>query len=507
MYQSTIGLEIHIELKTKTKMFCGCLNDPDERHPNINVCPICLAHPGVLPTINKKAVEAVLKLGLALNSRIPEISKFDRKSYFYPDLPKGYQISQYDMPLCVGGYLEIDGKKIRIRRVHLEEDTGRLIHEKGCSLVDFNRAGISLMELVTEPDIKNAKEAVAFAKELQLILRYLEISNADMEKGEMRVEVNISLSQISNFKSQNLGTKVEIKNINSFRVVEKAIEHEIERQTKILESGKKIIQETRGWDDAEDITVSQREKEEAHDYRYLPEPDLPVILLHKTAEQRGLDVEQRGIDLERLKSEISELPIQKRIRLSKEYGLTSGQIEILVEDRFFAEYFKNSVFELLEEMRRICPEFVEGESERQKAIGLLFNYFSSDLKGLMNEYGIKLEDLKITPKNFGDLIVLILTGHLSSRSAKDILKEMFLTGRDSSQIMGEWGLKQISDEKIIEQVLAEVVSENLKAIEDYKSGKENAIQFLVGQTMKKLKGRANPRVLRKLLENYLSLHS
>lgn len=275
-YFPTIGLEIHAELKTESKMFCPCLNDPDEKIANSNICPICLAHPGTLPVINKEAVRKVIKTGLTLNCQILSSSKFDRKNYFYPDLPKGYQISQYDLPLTENGYLEIDGQNIRIKRVHLEEDTGRLIHPLGAdySLVDFNRAGIPLMELVTEPDIHSAQQARKFAEELRLILRYLDVSNADMEKGQMRVEVNISLSQ-----SRKLGTKVEIKNLNSFKSVEKGIEYEIERQAEILGRGNQIIQETRGWHDLKQVTISQRSKEEAHDYRYFPEPDLTKIYL------------------------------------------------------------------------------------------------------------------------------------------------------------------------------------------------------------------------------------
>lgn len=287
-YKLTIGLEIHIELKTKTKMFCSCKNNPKETLPNINICPVCMGHPGTLPVINKKAVELVIKTGLALNCKIQEETFFERKNYFYPDLPKGYQISQYQVPLCKDGYLEIkkenswaETKKIRIHRIHLEEDTGKLLHPEGAdySLVDFNRAGVPLMELVTEPDISSAKEAGNFARELQLILRYLGVSNADMEKGQMRVEVNISLSQKSNLKNQKLGTKVEIKNLNSIKAVERAIEFEIKRQSEILDKGEKIVQETRGWHDIRQETFSQREKEESHDYRYFPEPDLPPLKL------------------------------------------------------------------------------------------------------------------------------------------------------------------------------------------------------------------------------------
>ena len=485
-YSPTIGLEIHIELKTKTKMFCGCLNDPDEKHPNLNICPICLAHPGTLPTINKKAVEAVLKLGLTLNSKIPEISKFDRKNYFYPDLPKGYQISQYDKPLVVGGKLN----GVKITRIHLEEDTGRLTHndynddndndknshshrqKSSYSLVDFNRAGIPLMELVTEPDIESGKEAVAFAKELQLILRYLEISDADMEKGQLRVEVNLSIS-----KNSVLGTKVEIKNLNSFKAVEESIDYEIKRQSEILEKGEMVKQETRGWDDIKKRTVPQRTKEEAHDYRYFPEPDLPPLDLTK-------------FNLEELKISVPELPVQKRARFEKEYGLLANQTEILIEDRGLAQYFEESASELRTKLP--IPDYQ-----------LLLNYFSSDMRGLMNEQKITVKELNITPENFADLIVLLSKGEISSRLAKDILKEMFLTGLDPKQIIQQKGLTQISDDAIIERIIEEITRENPKAVEDYKKGQKNALQFLIGQAMKKLKGRADPKILKEAMENNL----
>jgi len=482
-YSPTIGLEIHIELKTKTKMFCGCLNDADEKHPNINVCPICLAHPGVLPVINKKAVESVLKLGLALNSKIPEISKFDRKNYFYPDLPKGYQISQYDKPLVVGGKLN----GVKITRIHLEEDTGRLTHshrqKSSYSLVDFNRAGIPLMELVTEPDIKSGEEAVKFAKELQLILRYLEISDADMEKGQMRVEVNISISDKRQGTSdKELGTKVEIKNLNSFRAVEESIDYEIKRQPEILDKGEEIKQETRGWDDIKKRTVSQRLKEESHDYRYFPEPDLPILSLKPS----GSGVVPFNLD--ELKGTIPELPAQKRARFIKEYGLLANQTEILIEDRGLAQYFEESASELRTKLP--IPDYQ-----------LLFNYFSSDTRGLMNEQKITVRELNITPENFADLIVLLSKGEISSRSAKDILKEMFLTGLDPRQIIRDNGLTKLSDNAIIEQIVGETIKENPKAVEDYKKGKENALQFLIGQAMAKSKGRGNPEIFRKLFKD------
>jgi len=327
-----IGLEIHVELKTKRKMFCDCKNESEEKLPNINICPICLGHPGTLPSPNKKAIEMVLKVGKALNCQFNEISKFDRKNYFYPDLPKGYQISQYDLPFCFNGFLKIGERKIRIRRIHLEEDTARSIHFKDKSLIDFNRAGIPLMELVTEPDIRSAKEAKKFCQELQLILRYLEVSEANMEKGQMRCEVNISLkNQKSNLKSQKY--KVEIKNLNSFRAVEEAIEYEIKRQTELIKKGKRLVQETRGWDPEKKQTFSQRFKEEESDYRYFPEPDLPLIDLKK-------------FDLEKIFLEIPELPEEKRERFKKEYpDLKSEEIEVLIEEKQGADFFEETVSE------------------------------------------------------------------------------------------------------------------------------------------------------------------
>ena len=490
MFLPTIGLEIHIELKTKSKMFCSCLNDPlslDDskgkgKTPNVNVCPVCLAHPGVLPTINKEAVEAVLKVGLALSSEIPKFSKFDRKNYFYPDLPKGYQISQYDKPLCIGGEL----KGVKITRIHLEEDTARLLHmakseeQMESTLVDFNRAGVPLMELVTEPDIKSAEEALDFAKELQLILKYLGVSEADMEKGQMRVEVNISIRpeiQDSRSKIQELGTKVEIKNLNSFRAVGESIKYEIERQIELLEKGEKIVQETRGWDDVKKITVSQRTKEEAHDYRYFPEPDLPPLDLSK-------------FDLGKLQFEIPELPAQKRARFMKEYGLNQKQVEVLVSDRFAGQFFEEAVSEL--------------QTTNYKLQTILYNYLTSDLFGLMAQAKISFKELKITPENFAELINIIDRKEISTRTAKDVLKIMLETGRDPSEIIDSENLRQIFDEKEIEEVVRMVIAENPKPVEDYKKGKENALQFLIGKAMAELKGRANPKVLEELFRKKLT---
>jgi aspartyl-tRNA(Asn)/glutamyl-tRNA(Gln) amidotransferase subunit B len=472
-----IGLEIHIELKTRSKMFCSCKNDPDEKHPNINICPVCLGHPGTLPVINREAVRKTIKTGLALNCEISRHTFFERKNYFYPDLPKGYQISQYSTPICKNGFLEIDGKKIRIRRVHLEEDTGRLIHEKDYSLVDFNRAGVPLMELVTEPDIESPKEARKFAEELQLILRYLDVSDADMEKGQMRVEANISLSS----KKGVLGTKVEIKNLNSFKAVEKALEYEIERQRKILESGKKVIQETRGWDPAREITFSQREKEEAQDYRYFPEPDLPP-----------LEITQEMVD--EIRAEIPELPRQKRERFKKEYNLDEKSIEIFVKNKDFGEYFEKVVSEFTPNLPK---------EKLLRLIKLATNYLTTDLLGLLKGASVSGEDFLITPENFAEFIELIDEGKISSKIAKIVLEEMFKTGADPSHIIEEKGLVLIADEAEIEKIVYQVISENQKAVSDFKKGKENALEFLIGQVMRKTKGKANPKIAKEILKRIL----
>jgi aspartyl-tRNA(Asn)/glutamyl-tRNA(Gln) amidotransferase subunit B len=464
-YIPTIGLEIHIELKTKTKMFCSCLNDSNETKPNINVCPICLGHPGTLPVANYDAVEAVLKLGLALGGKIAKDSHFDRKSYFYPDLPKGYQISQHEKPLVEGGML----KDIRITRVHLEEDTGRLLHEKNSSLVDFNRAGVPLMELVTEPDIKNAEEAVAFARELRLIMRYLGISDADMEKGQMRVEANVSL---------DMGTKVEVKNINSFRAVHDAIEYELKRQEEVLRKAQDLRQETRGWDEAKKATVSQRAKEEAHDYRYFPEPDLPPLELSTS-------------DVNRLKGEIPELPEAKRHRFVKEFGFNLGDVEVLIEDKATSDFFEEAASELKSQLPITNYQ-------------LLYNYFTSDLKGLINEKKTKIEDVKITPEHFAHLAAMVERGELSSRLTKDILLKMFETGGDPETLKKDEKLEFISNEGELRVLAEEIAKKNPKAVEDYKKGKEEAVQFLVGQVMAKTRGQANPEVLADIFKELLN---
>src|SRR3989344_2804043 len=474
-YSPTIGLEVHAELKTRTKMFCRSLNDPNETRPNVNICPICLAHPGTLPVINIEAVKSVIRLGLALVGEILKNSHFDRKSYFYPDLPKGYQISQYEAPLVKGG--ELLG--IKLERIHLEEDTARLVHSEKGSLVDFNRAGIPLMELVTKPVIKSADEAFRFAKELQLILRYLGISDADMEKGQMRVEANVSVAPVG---SKELGVKVEVKNINSFREVKNVINYELKRQTEALERGEKIIQETRG--SILGATRPQRLKEASHDYRYFPEPDLPP-----------LDFTKEGIDLEELKLSIPELPEARRKRFFEEYKLPQGQTEALVSNPKLAEYFEESVSEL---------NTVIDEPEKEKAIQLLVNYLTSDLVGLMNVAGIQFEKIKISPENFAELVKLIVKGEISSRIAKDVLGEMFIGGLDPDQVIKEKTLTPIADEKVLLETIREVIEANGRAVSDYKKGKANALKFLVGEAMRKLSGRGDPELLEKLFSDRLA---
>ena len=497
-YQPIIGLEIHIELKTKSKMFCSCENSPEEKKPNTSICPICTAQPGTLPVINEAAVEKVIKTGLALNCQIPEYSKFNRKSYFYPDLPKGYQISQYDMPLCKDGGLEICVssvqssicKRVRIRRIHLEEDTGKLVHPGGVdySLVDFNRAGIPLMELVTEPDITLAKEARKFAQELQLILRYLNVSDANMERGEMRVEANISLSEDP---LKDLGVKVEIKNLNSFRSVERAIEYEIKRQEEILNDGKKVLQETRGWDEKKEETLSQREKEEAHDYRYFPEPDLP--LLH-------LGVEEY---LNKIKAKIPELPQGRRGRFKQEYNLLEGEIEIFVQNKELGEYYEKVMSELRNWIKEVEVKDRVKEDEFFKLAKLSSNYIISDLQGLLKRPFVEDENFLITPENFAEFASLIYEGKISSKIAKNLLQEMLSKGGDPSLIVQEKRWALMTDDSEIEKIVGEVLAENEKAVLDYKNGKENSFQFLVGQVMSRTKGKASPETVNKVIKKLL----
>ncbi len=468
-YKATIGLEIHVELKAATKMFCNSKNDPDEKEPNVNICPVCMGHPGTLPTINKKAVEHVLRVGVAVGGTIADYTEFDRKNYFYPDIPKGYQISQYAYPLVKGGTLVANGQEVAITRIHLEEDTARSQHEGDHSLIDFNRAGVPLMELVTEPVIHDAETAAAFGKELQLLLRTLGVSDADMEKGHLRMEANISVS-----KDDTLGTKTEVKNINSFRAAAKAIDFEIERQSALLESGGEVVQETRGWDDAKGQTFSQRKKESSHDYRYFPDPDLPKMKLSDMPEW----------SVERLKDSLPALPWEKRERLTA-LGLNKDQVELFISDVSVGSFFDAVSQELGDDAALI------------KSAG---NYIAADLVGL----GVDLGEIQATPASFAGLIRLVTEGTLSSRGAKDVLAVLVNEGGDAQEIAERLGVIQQHDEGALLEVVKQVISENEAIAAEFKAGKEKSLQFLVGQGMKLSKGSANPKVLADLLKKELA---
>ena len=460
-YKPTIGLEIHAELKTKTKMFCNSVNNPEEKKPNVNICPVCMSHPGTLPVINRQAVKCVLKVGKALGADLADFTEFDRKNYFYPDIPKGYQISQYKYPLVSGG--ELAG--VKITRVHLEEDTARSTHYGDHSLIDFNRAGVPLMELVTEPIIVDSIQAGKFARELQLLLRYLGVSDANMEKGEMRVEANVSVS-----KTDIFGTKVEVKNLNSFKVVEKAIEYEIDRQIKVLESGGEVVQETRGWDENKESTFSQRSKESAHDYRYFPDPDLPKLKISEID-----DLSDKNLQME-----MPELPWEKRNRYKNEFGVKDEDIELFVVDTELGSFFEGVV------------SFLGGDGNKIK---LASNYITSDLAGIMkNKESAEFPDTRY----FADLISMAYSGDISSRGAKDILAIMCDSGGDPKTIADDKGLLQKNNEDELKGIVLDVMGNNEKAVSEYKSGKESSLQYLIGQGMKATKGSANPQILRKL---------
>lgn len=488
-YEPVVGMEIHFEVKTQSKMFCLCVNNPEEEVPNRNICPVCSGQPGTLPVINKKAIEAVVKAGMATHCRIAEHSKFDRKNYFYPDLPKGYQVSQYDMPLCRDGFLEVNGKKIRINRIHMEEDTGKLSHSSagGYSLVNLNRAGAPLAELVTEADLRSSVEAKEFCKQLQLIVRALGIADGDMEKGHMRCEVNISLRPEG---QEKFGTKVEVKNLNSFKAVERSIEYEILRQTEVLNEGGSVVQETRGWNEDKGETFSQRVKEEAHDYRYFPDPDLPPLDLSPAA---------KVFDLEALRREIPELPAERKERISAQYGLLEDNARLFAEDRELGDYFEAVVSEL--ECWIKDKEIATENCARLTK--LTANYLLTELQKLLYESGHPMSECQITAENFAEFVTMIHEGKISSSGAQALLKEMFETGRDPSDLVEEKGLLQVSDTGAIEKIVDDVLANNEKSVSDFKSGKENALGFLVGQVMKASQGSANPQLAAEILRKKL----
>jgi len=465
-YKPTIGLEVHAELKTQTKMFCDSKNDPNEKRPNVNICPVCMGHPGTLPTINKEAVKQVLKIGVAVDGKLADKTIFDRKNYFYPDLPKGYQISQYQHPLVQGGVLS----GIQLTRIHLEEDTARSFHEEGnYSLIDFNRAGVPLMELVTEPVIHSAREAVAFARELQLLLRYLNVGDAHMEKGEMRVEANISVSTTEKF-----GTKVEVKNLNSFRAVERAIAFEINRQSKVLEQGNSVTQETRGWDESKQETYSQRLKEESHDYRYFPEPDLPPLEISKIDEFRKMYIADS----------LPILPWAKRQQYRELYSLDDKTIEILIQERPLQRLFDGAV----------------GGSDNRGIAKLASGYITSDLMGLSRDAEIVGSIENMDPIALRELFGMLQKAVLSSRGAKDILKEMYISGGEPGQIAEKLGVLLTKDENFLMRIVEQVLSENENVVISYKKGKTSALKFLLGMAIKKSGGTGDPILLEQMIK-------
>jgi len=472
-YRTRIGLEIHVQLKTKSKMFCGCKNDPEEKKANTAVCPVCMGFPGVLPVANSQAIEWTLKTAMAFNCQIARLSKFDRKHYFYPDLPKNYQISQYDLPLAKGGWLEIElspaqTRRIRIRRIHLEEDTAKLLHspKDDYSLIDFNRSGTPLMEIVTEPDITSPGEAKIFLQELRRIFRYLGVSDADMEKGQMRCDANISLSE-----SDSLGVPVEIKNLNSFKMLEKALIYEKNRQQSILAKGKKVTRETRGWVDNLGKTSPQRIKEEASDYRYFPEPDLPPFTFSLTY-------------LEKLKKELPELPFHRKRRFLSDYHLSHKEAAILAENKTLGDYFEKVVAFNVEPKKASSWILVE----------LLGKIDSKDK--------ISLRD-KVPPANLASLILMVQKGEISGKLGKEILVKMLKTGLEPVKIIETEGLRLIGDKGQISEIVERVIKENPKAVSDYKKGKMAAVQFLVGQVMRRTGGKVEPKTVKELLEGEL----
>jgi aspartyl-tRNA(Asn)/glutamyl-tRNA(Gln) amidotransferase subunit B len=488
-YKVTIGMEVHAELKTLSKMFCGCRNGLGlETEPNIHICPVCTAQPGALPVPNRAAITSVQRVGTALGCALAEVSRFDRKNYFYPDLPKGYQISQNDEPFCGKGAIEINGKTFGITRIHLEEDTGKSNHAKGsgATLIDLNRAGVPLMELVTEPDFETAEDTKAFCQRLQQILRYLEVSDADMEKGQMRCEVNLSLYKEG--EDRLSGTKVEVKNINSFRAVERAVLYEIERQTKILDEGGTLVQETRGWDENSGTTVSQRKKESAHDYRYFPEPDIPPFIFTPA-------------ELEALRHTLPELPQDKEKRFAEEYALPVADAVLLCEDRVVAEFYEETVSELLAKINS-----GEVNLPKERVAKLAANYLLTELRKYMGDAGITdIRQIGFTAENYAELIGLVAAGAINSSAAQAVLAEMY-TGIDSdpSHIVERLGLAQVNDSSALEGIVASVLAANEQSVVDYKAGKENAMKFLMGQVMKESKGSANPQMVMEILKQKLA---
>ena len=491
-YETVIGLEVHSQVRTRSKMFCRCSTEYSGEEPNTHVCPVCMGMPGVLPVINAAAVEATIRTGLALNCTIPERAKFDRKNYPYPDLMKGYQISQYDMPLCVNGYLdvEVEGvtRRIRINRVHLEEDTARLLHRheggESFSLLDLNRAGMPLMEIVTEPDARSPAEAVAYLMKLRQILRYIGVSDADMEKGSFRCEPNLSLRPRG---TEKFGSKVELKNLNSFRAALRGTEFEVERQTKILSEGGRVESETRGWREDTQETASQRSKEEAHDYRYFPEPDLPPIAVSREY-------------VEALRATLPELPDARRARFSSQYGLTEYEANLLTESRGRADYYEEAVGLLTRAGASPAPTGDGGDGASRAK--LVANWLLTDLSRQLNDAGIDIDDpaMKLTAPRFAKLLNLLQNKTITNAAAKEVLHAAFETGADPESIVAERGLGAIEDDGVVLAAVKKAIAGNPAAVADYRSGKQSALGALMGPVMRETRGRANPQEVQALLK-------
>lgn len=473
-YEAVIGLEVHAQLTTETKIFCGC-STRFGSEPNSQTCPVCTAMPGSLPVLNKKALEYAIKTGLAVNAKIAPYSRFARKNYFYPDLPKNYQISQYELPICEGGYIDIkvDGatKRIRLTRIHLEEDAGKNIHEGNSpfSLVDFNRTGVPLLEIVSEPDIRTPKEASEYMKKLRSILRYIDVCDGNMERGSLRCDANVSVRPVG---QKEFGVKVELKNMNSFRFVEKALEYEIKRQIEVLKEGGRIVQETRLFDPNTGTTQSMRSKEQAHDYRYFPDPDLPPLI-----------VSQQIID--EIKAHLPELPDSRIRRFTEEYKLTDTDAELLASERALADWFEEAVR---------C-----GGSPKTVA-----NWIMGELMRLLNDENATIEDCRLRPVQLVKLLNLIERGTISGKIAKTVFQEVYQTGADPEEIVKKKGLIQITDSSEIERTIDEILKANPKEVERYKKGEEKLLGFFAGQVMKATKGKANPQIVNELLKKKLS---
>jgi aspartyl-tRNA(Asn)/glutamyl-tRNA(Gln) amidotransferase subunit B len=468
-YETVIGLEVHVELGTESKIFCGC-STSFGAPPNHHTCPICLGHPGVLPVLNRKAVEYAMKAAMALNCEISDECKFDRKNYFYPDSPKAYQISQYDKPIGLNGYIDIEvggqTKRIRINRLHLEEDAGKLTHiENGqATLVDFNRVGTPLVEIVSEPDLSSPEEAHAYLEKLKAIMQYCEVSDVKMEEGSLRCDANISLRPAGETR---LGTKAELKNMNSFRGVQKGLEYEVLRQTEVLEDGGRVVQETRRWDEAKGKTISMRSKEEAHDYRYFPDPDLVRLVIHRDWK-------------EAVRATIPELPDARQTRYMEAYGLSGYDAANLTQSKGLADLFEDTL-------------------KHTKDAKTVTNWITGELLGYMNSNNVEVDKMSVTGLGLGELIQLIEKGTISNKIAKTVFREMMDSGKLPGQIVEEQGLVQMSDEGEILGIVKRVIESNPQSVADYRAGKEKAIGSLVGQVMKETKGKANPGVVNKLI--------